>query len=95
MFSPLETKDGKDSVVDDFMYGSNVASAHVYIRMGKLWIIHIQSRQDGLCHFRASIMGTDCNSRKVQMDTKNNVNKYKYKIHDKIYPIQNSARSDN
>jgi hypothetical protein len=70
MFSPLETKDGKDSVVDDFMYGSNVASAHVYIRMGKLWIIHIQSRQDGLCHFRASIMGTDCNSRKVQMDTK-------------------------
>lgn len=36
MFSPLETKDGKDSVVDDFMYGSNVASAHVYIRMGFL-----------------------------------------------------------
>ena len=69
MFSPLETKDGKDSVVDDFMYGSNVASAHVYIRMGKFWIIHIQSRQDGLRHFRASIMDTDCNSRKVSKDT--------------------------
>lgn len=25
----------KTSVVDDFMYGSNVASAHIYIRMGK------------------------------------------------------------
>ena len=23
------------SIVDDFMYGSNVAAAHVYIRMGK------------------------------------------------------------
>ena len=23
------------SIVDDFMYGSNVAGAHVYIRMGK------------------------------------------------------------
>jgi uncharacterized coiled-coil DUF342 family protein len=31
---------------------------------------HVQSRQDGLCHFRASIMDTDCNSRKVPMDTK-------------------------
>lgn len=37
MFSSLDTKDGgKESVVDDFMYGSNVASAHVYIRMGFL-----------------------------------------------------------
>lgn len=26
---------GKESIVDDFMYGSNVATAHVYIRMGK------------------------------------------------------------
>lgn len=26
---------GKQSIVDDFMYGSNVATAHVYIRMGK------------------------------------------------------------
>ena len=25
----------KHSIVDDFMYGSNVAAAHVYIRMGK------------------------------------------------------------
>ena len=24
------------SIVDDFMYGSNVAAAHVYIRMGKI-----------------------------------------------------------
>jgi hypothetical protein len=29
-----------------------------------------QSRQDGLRHFRASIMDTDCNSRKVPMDIK-------------------------
>lgn len=27
---------GKSSVVDDFMYGSNVASSHVYIRLGFL-----------------------------------------------------------
>lgn len=27
---------GKGSIVDDFMYGSNVASSHVYIRMGFL-----------------------------------------------------------
>ena len=27
---------GKGSIVDDFMYGSNVASSHVYIRLGKL-----------------------------------------------------------
>ena len=33
-------------------------------------LVHIQSRQDGLRHFRASIMDTDCNSRKVLMDTK-------------------------
>ena len=26
--------EGKGSIVDDFMYGSNVATAHVYIRMG-------------------------------------------------------------
>ncbi|XP_052065517.1 protein lifeguard 4-like [Mytilus californianus] len=36
MFSPVETKDGKESIVDDFMYGSNVATAHVYVRMGFL-----------------------------------------------------------
>ena len=24
----------KGSIVDDFMYGSNVATAHVYIRLG-------------------------------------------------------------
>ncbi|XP_060064655.1 protein lifeguard 4-like [Ylistrum balloti] len=29
-------KDGKQSIVDDFMYGSNVATSHVYIRMGFL-----------------------------------------------------------
>ncbi|VDI16686.1 uncharacterized protein MGAL_10B046076, partial [Mytilus galloprovincialis] len=27
---------GKESIVDDFMYGSNVATAHVYVRMGFL-----------------------------------------------------------
>ena len=26
---------GKSGIVDDFMYGTNVASAHIYIRMGK------------------------------------------------------------
>lgn len=36
MFSPVETKDGKESIVEDFMYGSNVATAHVYVRMGFL-----------------------------------------------------------
>lgn len=37
MFSAMDGKGGgKDSIVDDFMYGSNVASAHVYIRMGFL-----------------------------------------------------------
>ncbi len=25
----------KSSIEDDFMYGSNVASSHVYIRLGK------------------------------------------------------------
>jgi len=27
---------GKSSIVDDFMYGSNVASSHVYVRLGFL-----------------------------------------------------------
>ena len=26
----------KGGIVDDFMYGSNVASSHIYIRMGEL-----------------------------------------------------------
>jgi hypothetical protein len=38
-------------------------------------VFHIQSRQDGLRHFQKS--------RKLCI-----TNKYKYKIHDKIYPIQ-------
>ncbi|XP_067685249.1 protein lifeguard 4-like [Haliotis asinina] len=33
---PKAKEQGKESIVDDFMYGSNVASAHVYIRMGFL-----------------------------------------------------------
>lgn len=38
MFTSMDGKgSGKDSIVDDFMYGSNVASAHVYIRMGMLY----------------------------------------------------------
>ena len=31
---------GKGSIVDDFMYGTNVAGAHVYIRMGKVNFIY-------------------------------------------------------
>jgi hypothetical protein len=30
---------GRSSIEDDFMYGSNVASCHVYIRMRKLTIL--------------------------------------------------------
>jgi len=33
---PLDVGSDKGSVVDDFMYGSNVASSHVYIRLGFL-----------------------------------------------------------
>ncbi|XP_061187844.1 protein lifeguard 4-like [Saccostrea echinata] len=33
---PSSDEFGKHSIVDDFMYGSNVATAHVYIRMGFL-----------------------------------------------------------
>jgi len=32
----METGSEKGSIVDDFMYGSNVASSHVYIRLGFL-----------------------------------------------------------
>ncbi len=32
----LLTEDPKTSIVDDFMYGSNVASSHVSIRLGFL-----------------------------------------------------------
>ena len=36
------TKTAKSGgIVDDFMYGSNVASAHVYIRLGKCVIIGV------------------------------------------------------
>ena len=35
---------GKHSIVDDFMYGSNVATAHVYIRMGR----YISTEQNNL-----------------------------------------------
>jgi len=31
----------KHSIVDDFMYGSNVASSHVYIRLGTFLFNHI------------------------------------------------------
>lgn len=34
--SSPSTDHGKGSIVDDFMYGSNVATAHIYIRMGFL-----------------------------------------------------------
>jgi protein lifeguard len=33
---PLDQSSGKTSIVDDFMYGSNVASSHFYIRLGFL-----------------------------------------------------------
>lgn len=33
--SSPSTDHGKGSIVDDFMYGSNVATAHIYIRMGE------------------------------------------------------------
>lgn len=32
--SSSSKNNGESSIVDDFMYGSNVASAHIYIRMG-------------------------------------------------------------
>jgi len=31
---PMDIGSDKHSIVDDFMYGSNVASSHVYIRLG-------------------------------------------------------------
>ena len=31
---PIDIGSDKHSIVDDFMYGSNVASSHVYIRLG-------------------------------------------------------------
>ena len=30
----------KQSIVDDFMYSSNVASSHVYVRMGQFKVFH-------------------------------------------------------
>lgn len=43
---------GKESIVDDFMYGSNVATAHVYIRMGKwsskyIYTLHLGVNLEG------------------------------------------------
>jgi len=32
----MDAEPGKGSIVDDFMYGSNVASSHVYVRLGFL-----------------------------------------------------------
>ncbi|CAG0881955.1 unnamed protein product [Cyprideis torosa] len=32
----ISEKNHQESIVDDFMYGNNVASAHIYIRMGFL-----------------------------------------------------------
>lgn len=48
MFSPVESKDGKESIVDDFMYGSNVATAHVYVRMGMYMYAFRQCSPQGL-----------------------------------------------
>ena len=31
---PSRNSTQEESIVDDFMYGSNVAQAHVYVRMG-------------------------------------------------------------
>jgi FtsH-binding integral membrane protein len=36
LFGEPMSHDGKSSVVDDFMYGSNVASSHIYVRLGFL-----------------------------------------------------------
>jgi len=37
---PMDIGSDKHSIVDDFMYGSNVASSHVYIRLGiLLWFV--------------------------------------------------------
>ena len=33
----VESGYDKGSIVDDFMYGSNVASSHIYIRLGLFW----------------------------------------------------------
>jgi len=40
---PLDVGSDKHSIVDDFMYGSNVASSHVYIRLGmfNICIFHL------------------------------------------------------
>ena len=51
---------------EDPRWLSSQDKATVYLYM----YIYIQSRQDGLRHFHASIMDTDCNSQKVPMDTK-------------------------
>jgi len=36
---PLDIGNDKQTIVDDFMYGSNVASSHVYIRLGMLLLV--------------------------------------------------------
>jgi len=41
---PVDIGSDKHSIVDDFMYGSNVASSHVYIRLGiHLALVYIYS----------------------------------------------------
>ena len=40
---PPSSSDRKHTIVDDFMYGNNVAGASVYIRMGKFACFWSQS----------------------------------------------------
>jgi len=37
---PMDIGSDKHSIVDDFMYGSSVASSHVYIRLGMFYVIY-------------------------------------------------------
>lgn len=37
---PMENEIGKDSLERDFRYNNNVASSHIYIRMGKFSCQH-------------------------------------------------------
>lgn len=81
---------GKESIVDDFMYGSNVATAHVYIRMGK-W----SSKYTYTLHLGVNLEGESQGSASWQLEnllpfsSKNKlclVKEWNAKV-DRIYPI--------
>jgi len=52
---PVDIGSDKHSIVDDFMYGSNVASSHVYVRLGISVIMAILTIVRTGCYIFAAV----------------------------------------